>query len=108
MLDMGEPVRIVDLARQMIRLSGLREGLDARIEFTGLRPGEKLHEELAGQDERAAPTAVEKVWLVQPSANGEGPDVLRRAQSAVEAEARRMGIGELEEVLVPVEGAVRR
>jgi FlaA1/EpsC-like NDP-sugar epimerase len=46
-LDMGKPVKIVDLARQMIELSGLRPGTDIRIEFTGLRPGEKLYEELS-------------------------------------------------------------
>ena len=45
-LDMGEPVRIVDLARDMIRLAGLREGDDMQIHFTGLRPGEKLFEEI--------------------------------------------------------------
>ena len=46
MLDMGEPVRIVDLARDMIRLSGLEEGSDIQIEFTGIRPSEKMYEEM--------------------------------------------------------------
>jgi FlaA1/EpsC-like NDP-sugar epimerase len=45
-LDMGEPVKIVELARQMIRLAGLRPDSDVQIQFTGLRPGEKLYEEL--------------------------------------------------------------
>jgi FlaA1/EpsC-like NDP-sugar epimerase len=53
LLDLGEPVKVVDLARQMIRLAGLREGEDVDIAFIGLRPGEKLHEELHSQDEEA-------------------------------------------------------
>ncbi|MDA1095491.1 MAG: nucleoside-diphosphate sugar epimerase/dehydratase, partial [Acidobacteria bacterium] len=55
-LDMGEPVRIVDLATDLIRLSGLKVGRDIQIEFTGVRPGEKLHEELFFGRELAAPT----------------------------------------------------
>jgi FlaA1/EpsC-like NDP-sugar epimerase len=61
MLDMGEPVRIVDLARDMIRLSGLEEGADIEIEFTGVRPGEKLYEEMFFNDEIAESTEHPKV-----------------------------------------------
>jgi FlaA1/EpsC-like NDP-sugar epimerase len=52
-LDMGEPVKMVDLARDLIRLSGLREGEDVEIVFTGMRPGERLFEELYHEDEVA-------------------------------------------------------
>ena len=48
-LDMGEPVRILDIARQMAELSGLRPDHDIEVRFTGLRPGEKLHEEIEFQ-----------------------------------------------------------
>jgi FlaA1/EpsC-like NDP-sugar epimerase len=60
-LDMGEPVRILDLAREMIVRSGLKPGEDVEIRFTGVRPGEKLYEELAGDDERTRPTAHPKI-----------------------------------------------
>jgi len=60
-LDMGEPVRILDLAEDMIRLSGLRVGDDVEIQFTGLRPGEKLFEELYGGSERHVPTPHPKI-----------------------------------------------
>ncbi|RMH60802.1 MAG: polysaccharide biosynthesis protein [Zetaproteobacteria bacterium] len=60
-LDMGEPVRIVDLAEQMIRLAGLEPGRDIEIVFTGLRPGEKLHEELFHGEEKLQDTSHPKI-----------------------------------------------
>lgn len=60
-LDMGEPVRIIDLAHDMIRLSGLREGEDIDLEITGLRPGEKLYEELYNDSEQHKPTSHTKI-----------------------------------------------
>lgn len=65
-LDMGEPVKIVDLARQMIRLAGYRPGEDIRIEFTGLRPGEKLFEEILTSAEAPSRTEADGVFLASP------------------------------------------
>jgi FlaA1/EpsC-like NDP-sugar epimerase len=68
MLQMGEPIKIVDLARDMITLSGLRPELDIEIVFTGKRPGEKLYEELANEGENVAPTDHPKIgiWKHRP------------------------------------------
>ncbi|MFQ5346172.1 MAG: polysaccharide biosynthesis protein, partial [Mariprofundus sp.] len=62
-LDMGEPVKIVDLAEQMIRLTGLEPGKDIEIVFTGLRPGEKLYEELFHDSEMLGKTMHPKIML---------------------------------------------
>jgi FlaA1/EpsC-like NDP-sugar epimerase len=64
MLDMGEPVRILDLAKKMIHLCGLREGLDIPIMYTGLRPGERLHETLVAANEEPVPTIHSKILRV--------------------------------------------
>ena len=64
-LDMGEPVKIVDLAREMITLSGFRPDTDIKIEFSGMRPGEKLYEELAIDGEGVSRTAHPKVGIWQ-------------------------------------------
>src|SRR6476659_5741926 len=60
-LDMGEPVKIVDLASNMIRLAGYEPGAEIAIEFTQPRPGEKLHEELVGRGEELRPTAAKRI-----------------------------------------------
>jgi len=67
-LDMGSPVRIVDLARDMIRLSGLREGDDISIEFVGLRPGEKLFEQLLSNEEKLLTTDHPKILVAESKA----------------------------------------
>jgi len=69
-LDMGEPIRIQDLARQMIRLAGLQPDKDVQIRFTGLRPGEKLYEEVLHRDEALVPTPQDGVLLAAPRVIG--------------------------------------
>lgn len=68
-LDMGDPVKIIDLARDMITLSGLKPGTDIEIEFTGIRPGEKLYEELSNEGEDIGDTAHPKIgiWKHRPT-----------------------------------------
>ena len=65
-LDMGEPVEIVDLAKNLIQLSGLKVGEDIQIEFTGLRPGEKLYEELLMAEEGLQKTGNHRIFIGKP------------------------------------------
>ena len=65
-LDMGEPIRILDLAQQMIRLAGLTPGVDIDIVYTGPRPGEKLHEELFHGQEALLPTSLNGLQIATP------------------------------------------
>jgi FlaA1/EpsC-like NDP-sugar epimerase len=64
-LDMGEPIRIVDLAENMIRLAGFVPYQDIDIHFTGLRPGEKLVEELSSRSERTSDSCEEKMRIIR-------------------------------------------
>ncbi|MBB5265395.1 FlaA1/EpsC-like NDP-sugar epimerase [Catenibacillus scindens] len=65
-LDMGQPVKIADLARNLIRLSGLTPDVDIKIEYTGLRPGEKLYEELLMAEEGLKKTANQRIFIGNP------------------------------------------
>lgn len=65
-LDMGKPVKILDLAHDLIKFSGLRLGQDIEITFTGLRPGEKLYEELLTEEEGLSKTGYEKIFVGKP------------------------------------------
>jgi FlaA1/EpsC-like NDP-sugar epimerase len=67
-LDMGKPVRILDLANALVRLYGFRPGKDVRIVFTGLRPGERLYEKLFNDDEQIWRTSHPKILMATSSA----------------------------------------
>ncbi|MDE1902214.1 MAG: polysaccharide biosynthesis protein, partial [Alphaproteobacteria bacterium] len=79
-LDMGAPVKIADLARQIIRLAGLRPDEDIKITYTGLRPGEKLHEELFAEAEELIPSAADGVQLAKAT-TGDLADLRRDIDS---------------------------
>lgn len=76
-LDMGEPVYIYDLAKSMIRLSGLQPDKDIKIEITGLRPGEKLFEEISLSDETVFKTENQRIFVLKA---GENPPVMFEAE----------------------------
>jgi FlaA1/EpsC-like NDP-sugar epimerase len=102
-LEMGEPVKIVDLARNLIALSGLQPDRDIQIEFTGMRPGEKLFEELNLQAEHLAPTSHERISSLISSEDVDAKRIetfLQECQQAVIARDRR-GVIQLLQELVP-------
>lgn len=92
-LDMGEPVKIVDLARNLILLSGLRPDDGIKIEFTGVRPGEKLYEELSTLLEDTAPTRHEKIRVYM--GNGLGPSDVASWLGSLRQICQRRDLGQL-------------
>jgi O-antigen biosynthesis protein WbqV len=96
-LDMGEPVKIVDLARQMIRLAGLEPDRDIAIAFTGLRPGEKLTEILSDDDEPLQPSAIAGIRIAthRPPPRAVLDDFLDRLGEAAATGASSVGLATL-------------
>lgn len=90
-LDMGDPVKIADLARDLIRLSGLEEGSDIEIRYTGIRPGEKLYEEVLFGDEDVRETAHAKVIRVLAA------DPAEELQKGIDELIRLATVGEVDE-----------
>ncbi len=87
-LDMGEPMQILSLAREMIRRHGLKPGKDIAIEFTGIRPGEKLYEELACADEQTRRTSHPKirVWQLPRATPKQIEQMLQTLSAVINAE----------------------
>jgi FlaA1/EpsC-like NDP-sugar epimerase len=83
-LEMGEPVRILDLARNMITLAGFEPEVDVAIDFVGPRPGEKIHEELFNRDERSQPTSADRI-VRAVRARPLDPDWVERSVERLEA-----------------------
>jgi FlaA1/EpsC-like NDP-sugar epimerase len=83
LLDMGEPVRILDLARDLIRLSGLRPDIDIKIEFTGIRPGEKIFEELLYSQEEKNRTIHEKIFVSSLNNGIDAGPVMREVERLI-------------------------
>ncbi|MEI7632944.1 MAG: nucleoside-diphosphate sugar epimerase/dehydratase [bacterium] len=100
LLDMGQPVRIIDLAHNLIRLSGFEPGKDIKIEITGLRPGEKLIEELLTSGENVTATEMGKIFSAEPDnvdceALWRDVEVLRAMAESADAEAIRRTLRKL-------------
>src|SRR5262249_54749571 len=108
-LDMGEPVKILDLAKQMIRLAGKRPGIDIEIKYTALRPGEKLFEEIFHGGEPLLPTACNGILLASPRAGdaaalGQAIEQLRAACERSDAATLQLLLHRLVPEYRPPEG----
>ena len=102
-LDMGKPVKIVDLARQLIELSGLRPDLDIEIKVIGLRPGEKLFEEVQHHSELLKPTAHERIMLLAQPDAVKISDISSRCEAEIEG---RVGALEAQQLKLAIKQLV--
>lgn len=99
MLDMGEPVKIVDLAQDLIELSGLEVGYDIEIAFTGIRPGEKLHEELFIPGETYRRTEHQKIFVIESAMGTVMPSQLNQVVARLEDAAYNNNVAEVDQSL---------
>ncbi|PRB05624.1 polysaccharide biosynthesis protein [Chryseobacterium sp. MYb7] len=100
--DMGEPVKILDLARRMIKLSGFEPNLDIKIIYTGLRPGEKLYEELLSDDAKTLPTHNEKIMISRdPSMGFEEIDTLTKQITKASLRRDKVEVVRILKTIVP-------
>jgi FlaA1/EpsC-like NDP-sugar epimerase len=109
-LEMGEPVRIIDLARNMIRLAGYEPDTDIAIEVVGIRPGEKIHEELFNSDESSQPTSADRIVRVV-RASPLDPDWVEETVARLESlvgSGDEAGLAEHVVELMGAEGSARR
>ncbi|MGH1519248.1 polysaccharide biosynthesis protein [Chryseobacterium sp. JK1] len=100
--DMGEPVKILDLARRMIKLSGFEPNIDIKIIYTGLRPGEKLYEELLSDDAKTLPTHNEKIMISKdPSMGFEEIDTLTKQITKASLRRDKVEVVKILKTIVP-------
>lgn len=100
--DMGEPVKIIDLAKRMIKLSGFEPNIDIKIIYTGLRPGEKLYEELLSDDAKTLPTHNDKIMISKdPSMGFEEIDTLTKQITKASLRRDKVEVVRILKTIVP-------
>ncbi len=90
--DMGQPVKIIDLANKMIKLAGLTPGKDIQVEYTGLRPGEKLYEELLNKNEEVIPTHHKKIMISRVNNTGINKTINNNIDNLIELASQNKNI----------------
>ena len=98
---MGEPVKIADLATSMIRLSGLIEGQDIELTYSGLRPGEKLYEELLTDKESLKPSHNELIFIAEKEvfSKSQQERILQLIESAVKGEKEELLVKQMKDII---------